>query len=385
MATWVAEERIPGAVLLVSRDGDVVLERAYGYARLFGYGRGQYRTAEGIDRLESPRPMTTTTVFDLASVTKVAATTMASMLLVDRDALDLDAPVSRYLPDFSGGGRDAITVRQLLTHSSGLSQWMPIYYHASNPDEAYAYIRDLPLSWTPGAERHYSDIGFMVLGRVVEAAAGQELGAFLQEALYRRLGLDRTGFLPRTGSEGDVGSYAATSHGNPYERRMVHDSAFGYRIEGDPTAWSQWREYTLEGEVNDGNAHHAFRGMAGHAGLFAPARELVRLLHVLENGGTLEGVQYMTPRTLARFLTPHLEGQALGWQLPEYAPEGAFGHTGFTGTFVLVVPNEGLVLALLTNRQNAGVDGETRYPDVGPLQRAVTRAITGAGPDGEGS
>lgn len=373
VAEWVAAERIPGAVLLVTRNDRTLLEKAYGHARLYEFGSGQYDDAGGIRRMDDPAPMTVGTVFDLASVTKVAATTSAMMLLVDQGRVDLDAPVSRYLADFTGGAKESVTLRQLLSHTGGLLPWVPTYYHASTPDEAYAYIRGLPLGWPPGEERHYSDLGFMLLGRIVEEATGRRLDRFVTEELFDPLGLAATGFQP-VGEE-----VAATSHGNPFERRMVHDPDFGYRIEGDPDAWSGWRERTLVGEVNDGNAFHAFGGVAGHAGLFSTARELAMVTRLVAEGGEIDGVRYLEGETVRSFLRPEVEGQALGWQLPAYAPEGAFGHTGFTGTFVLARPSDGLVVVLLTNRQNVGVDGDTGYPDVGPLQRAVTRAIVGAG------
>jgi len=133
----------------------------------------------------------------------------------------------------------------------------------------------------------------------------------------------------------------------------------------------------LNGEVNDGNAFHAFRGVAGHAGLFSTADELNVLLQVMLRGGEHDGQRLFAPETITTFLEPTGDRQALGWQLPGYGPAGSFGHTGFTGTFVLGVPEERLALVLLTNRQNFGVDENTQYPDVGPLQRAVTAAVTG--------
>jgi serine-type D-Ala-D-Ala carboxypeptidase len=400
---WIDSERIPGAVVHVSMHGRTVLERAYGAAALYDHGGGQYPSQSGsrpgadtaIVRLASPRPMTTETVFDLASVTKVMATTMAVMLLVGRGELDVEAPVSTYLEDFVGGGKEAITVRHLLTHRSGLAQWWPTYYGASSADEAYALVRDMPLSWPVGAERHYSDLGFMVLGRMVEEVSRRSLADFMRVELYGPLGLDHTGFRPAfdaltesTATEpgrspspdpaGDSSRYAATSHGNPFERRMVHDPDFGYLIDLDPEAWNGWRRRTLVGEVNDGNAFHAFGGVAGHAGLFSTAAELDVLLRLLLDGGMRVGRSVIGPDVVRLFLAPTGDGQALGWQLPSYAPAGSFGHTGFTGTFVLGVPEQGMAIVLLTNRQNVGVDGGTTYPDVGPLQRALTAALTGA-------
>ena len=385
VAAWVNEERIPGAVLRVEQRGELVFERAYGAAELYSYGDGQYEEPGGLARLDDPRPMTPATVFDLASVTNVMAPTLAIMVLVDRGDVDLDAPVSNYLADFVGEGRDDITPRHLLTHTSGMPQWVPTYYHASNPDQAYAYVRTLPLEWPVGEGRHYSDLGFMLLGRIVEAVDGRPLDDFVASAVHGPLGLTDTGFRPTTrrgtatsaaGASGTA--FAATSHGNPFERRMVHDPSFGYTIVGDPTSWDAWRERTLLGEVNDGNAYHAFGGVAGHAGLFSTARELSVLLSLILNEGEHGGQRYLSPETVRGFLEPALDGQALGWQLPAYAPRGSVGHTGFTGTFVLGVPGQALSIVLLTNRQNAGVDAETQYPDIAPLQRAVTRSIAGA-------
>lgn len=361
VASWVDQARIPGAVLLVVQDGRVVIEKAYGWRQLG----------------EPSLPMSRGTVFDLASVTKVMATTFAVMLLVDGGRVALDAPVAEYLPDFRGGGKETITIRHLLTHRSGLPQWVPTYYHADNAADAYAYIRDLPLGWPVGEGRHYSDLGFMVLGRLVERVAGESLDRFLAAEFYGPLGLSSIGFRPRGTSGPDGGPYAATSHGNPYERRMVYDADFGYRIPGNPAAWDGWRLRTLVGEVNDGNAWHAFRGVAGHAGLFSTARELGVLLQLLLNRGEVGGRRSLSPETVATFLTATGDGQALGWQVPDYAPAGSFAHTGFTGTWVLGVPARGLAVVLLTNRQNAGVDERGTYPDLGPLQRGVAEALLG--------
>jgi CubicO group peptidase (beta-lactamase class C family) len=386
VAAWVDAGRIPGAVLLVTQNDRVVLERAYGWAQRYAFGGGQYgawktETPTGHVRpLDDPVPMTRRTVFDLASVTKVMATTFAVMLLVDDGALDVEAPVHTYLPDFRGGGKEAITLRHLLTHRAGLYQWQPVYYHASDPDAAYAYIRDLPLAWGVGEGRHYSDLGFMLLGRVVERVAGRSLDDFLRGRLYGPLGLETIGFrfgTPGGGGDGEAVPPAATSHGNPYENRMVHDSTFGYRIAGDADAWSGWRQHTLVGEVNDGNAFHALRGMAGHAGLFSDAADLRVLLQLLLDRGEYGGRRYLRAETVEAFLAPTGDGQALGWQVPDYAPAGSFAHTGFTGTWVLGVPARGLTVVLLTNRQNGGVDARGLYPDVAPLQRGVAEALLG--------
>jgi CubicO group peptidase (beta-lactamase class C family) len=362
---WVAAGRIPGAVLLVREGGRVVFQRAYGLSRTE----------------PAPVVMSTTTVFDLASVTKVMATTMSIMMLVDRGAVDLDAPASSYLSDFGTEGKQEITLRHLLTHRAGLAQWQPTYYHATNADEAYQYIRDLPLSWPVGEGRHYSDLGFMLLGRIVEHVGGQPLDEFAEEEVYGPLGLSHTKYRRVMGDRRAVpepGAFAVTSHGNPFERRMVDDPNFGYLIDVDPDSWNGWRTSWLDGEVNDGNAYHAFQGVAGHAGLFSTAAELGTLLQLLlDHGDGPSGEPLIGWDVVDRFLADTGDEQALGWQLPAWAPSGSFAHTGFTGTFVLGVPETGQAIVLLTNRQNFGVDQDTNYPDVGPLQRAVTAAIVG--------
>lgn len=354
---------IPGAVFLVAKDGQVVHERAFGDAHLNDYeGR----------RLASPRPMRTSTIFDLASVSKVMATTFAIMLLADRGQIDVDTRVSRYLPDFRGPHLDSITVRHLLNHSSGLVQWQPLYYHAANGAQTYGVIRGMPLAWGVGDARHYSDLGFMLLGYIVERVSGQPLDRFLEQNLYRPLGLRSTTFNPRARG---FTEFAATEPGNVYERHMVYDSTFGYRYRGDPTAWNGWRQFVLNGEVDDGNAFYAHGGVAGHAGLFSTAADLRVLLDVLNNRGSYRGRQYIRPAIVDQFLTRDRYQNYLGWQAPRDLPEGSFSHTGFTGTYVLGVPKHELSIVLLTNRQNMGTDAHGYFPDLAPLQRAVSTAI----------
>jgi len=354
---------IPGAVFLVARDGHVLHERAFGYAQLNDY--------EG-HRLASLPAMRTSTVFDLASVTKVMATTMATMLLVSRGSIDLDAPVRRYLTDFRGAHLDSITVRHLLSHSAGLVQWQPLYYHAATSAQTYAVIRDMPLEWGVGDARHYSDLGFMLLGYIVERVSGQSLDTFLDAELYRPLGLRWTTFNPKVRG---FTEFAATEQGNVYERHMVYDSTFGYRYLGDPTAWNGWRQRVLIGEVDDGNSYYANGGVAGHAGLFSTAADLRVLLDLLNNRGNYGGRQYIRPEVVDAFLTRDKYENYLGWQAPSSLPPGSFSHTGFTGTYVAGVPRFKLSIVLLTNRQNMGTNPKGYFPDVGPLQQAVSRAI----------
>jgi CubicO group peptidase (beta-lactamase class C family) len=357
------EHTIPGAVLAVAQNGRLLHERAFGWAQLNDFQ---------VHRLADPRPMHTSTLFDLASVTKVMATTMALMRLASEGRIDVDAPVYTYLPDFRGLHLDSITVRHLLTHSAGLVQWQPLYYHASDERETYDVIRQMPLQWGVGEGRHYSDLGFMLLGYIVEHVTHETLDRFVYDSLYAPLGLRSTAYLPKQHGFTD---FAATEQGNGYERHMVYDSTFGYRYRGDPTAWNGWREYVLDGETDDGNAWYANNGVAGHAGLFSTAADLRVLLDLLLAHGRWRGHQYIRPDVVDRFLTRDQYQNFLGWMSPNGLPPGSFSHTGFTGTYVLGVPKYGLAIVLLTNRQNMGTDARGYFPDVGPLQAAVSRAI----------
>ena len=352
-----------GAVLVVSKDGQVVRETAYGFAQLNDYA---------LRRLERPVPMRSSTIFDVASVTKVMAATNALMLLVDQGTVDVDAPVSRYLSDFRGVHLDSIRVRHLLQHSAGLVQWQPLYYAAKTRAQTYQVIRDMPLQWGVGEGRHYSDLSFMLVGYIVERVSGQPLDVFLHEQLYGPLGLRTIGFNPK---QRGLTEFAATEQGNVYERHMVYDSTFGYRYRGDPIAWNGWRQYVLAGEVDDGNSWYANGGVAGHAGLFATAGELRVLLDLLVNGGSYEGREYLRRETVSLFLTRDRFDNYLGWVRPASLPAGSFAHTGFTGTYVLGVPSQHLSIVLLTNRQNLGTNAQGYFPNLAPLQEAVAQAI----------
>ena len=338
-------------------------EHAFGFAELNDFE---------LRRLANPRPMRISTEFDLASVTKVMATTFAVMLLVDRGQIDVDAPVYRYLPDFRGRHLDSITVRHLLQHSSGLVQWQPLYYHAATSAQTYTAIRNMPLAWGVGEARHYSDLGFMLLGYIVEHVSRTPLDVFVSQNLYQPLGLRNTTFNPK---KIGIADFAATEQGNVYEKHMVYGPNFGYGYKGDPMSWNAWRDHVLVGEVDDGNSFYANGGVAGHAGLFSTGAELRVLLDLLKNRGTYGGHSYIRPGVIDRFLTADKYGHYLGWQVAAGMPEGSFAHTGFTGTYVLGVPKYKLSLVLLTNRQNLGTNELGYFPNVDPLREAVARAV----------
>ncbi|MEW6723309.1 MAG: serine hydrolase domain-containing protein [Bacillota bacterium] len=311
----------PGAVALVCRRAGIAYYRAVGLAA----------------RQPQPRPARTDTIYDLASLTKVVATTPAILTLVERGALRLDDPVSVYLPEFEGDGREGVTVRHLLAHSSGLPAWIDLTRAAASPDQRLAAVLAQPLENPPGTKVVYSDLGFILLGLLVSRLSGDPLDRFCQENIFRPLGMTETGYLP----------------GPELKLRIA---ATEYRPERGIYQWA---------EVHDENTL-ALGGVAGQAGLFAPAADLARYARCLLNGGQLDGFRLLAPATLAamrRNQTPGLNWpRGLGWDLisPTFSSGGdllspeAYGHTGFTGTSLWIDPQLDLGIILLTNRVHLG-------------------------------
>lgn len=368
----IEQEQFSGAAIRVQRGDSLLHRKAYGYA---------YRLNMELQKVENPEAMTPHHLFDLASLTKVMATTFGVMLMVDRGKLQLDAPIYRWLPAFSEGPKQSITVRHLLTHTAGLYQWKPTYYYASSREQQYAYISNLPLRYEVGGARHYSDLGFMLLAEIIERISGQPLNQYLRRQLYDRLGLAHTVFNPL---EKGYEKVAATSHGNPFERHMVYDDSFGYRVEVDSASWDGWRDYTLQGEVNDGNAWYAAQGIAGHAGLFSTVDELQKLVTLLLDKGRYGDRQIISSSVVDTFLTKNRFGNGLGWAMDPHiiaaagAPPGTFGHTGFTGTNIVAVPRYDLSIIFLTNRQHVGVKPSGHYHDLDPLRQKIFDAVLAA-------
>lgn len=352
-----------GAVFLAGSSDEILHQRAFGYASVFD--------APG-NRMQNPERMTTNHVFDLASLTKVLATTYAVMLLHDRGEIHVDDPVSVYLPSFKTVEKETITIRHLLTHTSGLAQWYPTFYVAENTQERLDFISSQPLMSPVGEQRNYSDIGFMVLSDVIVQITGQPFDQFVNRNIYQPIGLKSTLFNPGP----DLPNLVSTSFGNQFERKMVLDDNFGYQIDVD-NEWDNWRDYVLKGEVNDGNAFYTHQGVAGHAGLFSTAGDIHKLISVLMNNGKLNDHQFIDSETIDLFLTKDEFNNGLGWGMDftsmeiNSLPEDSFGHTGFTGTSIIASPGKNLILILLTNRQHVGVNEEGFYPDLGDLRADI--------------
>ncbi|PRX98670.1 serine hydrolase domain-containing protein [Allonocardiopsis opalescens] len=328
--------------------------------------RWAFLLEDGVPRpVPDPPPMVPDAVFDLASVTKAAATTGAVMSLVDGGALDLDAPAADWLPALP----PAVRLRDLLEHRSGLPEWWPVYLLdgvcGRDPLEAVA---ELPPRHPVGQGRHYSDLGFMLLGGIVARASGLDLPAAARRLAFEPAGMAGAHFRPR-GTPADAAlPLVATAHGDAYERRSIRRGE-PHPVQADTDSFAGWREHTLVGEVHDGNAWHAFDGVAGHAGLFGTADDLVAFGRALL--ASLRGTGPWTPRTTQHFLTPaRSPDQALGFA--HWPEQHAFGHSGFTGIRFAVLPEHDRVVALLTNRVHApGLD----FPDLAPLWSAILSGV----------
>jgi serine-type D-Ala-D-Ala carboxypeptidase len=308
-----AATAFPGAALVVGRRGATVLES--------GFGRLAWDA-------EAPPVHPDLTLYDLASLTKVMATTAVVMVLFEDGRIDLDAPVNHYLPAWLGPGRDGVTIRHLLTHTSGLPAGAGI-----GAESAAGVLRralEVPLARSPGVRVEYSDIGFIVLWAAAEAAAGEPLFPLLDRRVLGPLGMRSATFLP--------GSACLCA---PTERNR------------DGTE--------IRGRVHDPNARR-LGGVAGHAGLFATAHDVAAFAAMLAQEGEHGGVRIFWPETV-RYFTRRQEGsgtRALGWDTAngsgrsgaagERISPRAYGHTGFTGTSLWVDPDRGTWTVLLSNR-----------------------------------
>lgn len=302
------------------------------------------------------------------------------MLLADHGLIRVDDPVGKYVPAFDSGDKKRISIRHLLTHTSGIYEWYPLYYRASNRQETYKLIGQLPLKFPVGEQRRYSDLGFTILGEIIEIVSGQPLDRFMRDNIFIPLGMDHTTYNPL--KTGRFSKIAATSHGNPYEHRMVYDSSLGFIFSDiNPTQWNGWRTYTLRGEVNDGNAWYANAGVSGAAGLFATVDDLQKLVDMLLAKGKAGKRQFISENTVDLFLTKDSFKNGLGWMMDnanafmKNAPAGSFGHTGFTGTSIAVVPSLNLSVILLINRQNTGLLATGEYFNTNPIRQQVFKAV----------
>lgn len=371
LQSQVDQSKIPGAVILIKQGQKTVYKNAFGYAQIKEYTELN---------MTNPEKTTVNHLYDIASLTKVVGTTTSIMLLVDAGLLKVDDPVSKYIKAFNAPYKKEITIRHLLTHTSGLYEWYPLYYFCKNKQESYKFIEELPLMFPVGKERRYSDLAFVLLGKIIENLSGLTLEQYMQQNIFNPLKMTHTMFKPL--EKGSGYKIAATSHGNPYERRMVTDSTLGFKISSiDPDQWTGWRNYTLKGEVNDGITWYANGGISGAAGLFSTIDDLQKLIDALKQNEKSGTRQFISKNTINLFLTKDKFNNGLGWMMDSQNPfmknagEGSFGHTGFTGTSIAVIPQYDISVILMINRQNNGLLENKEYYNLNPIREQVFAAI----------
>ncbi|MCH9650624.1 MAG: serine hydrolase [Deltaproteobacteria bacterium] len=360
---FLEQKAFPGAVVAVGHRGDLVHLRAYGHLTYAadatqvdpesgsGDGPALRATAPGL------QSVTEETIYDLASLTKVIVPTTLAMMLVDEGRLSLEMPVKDFLPLFQGEGKENVTVHQLLTHSSGVDWWAPLFQEVKGKAAYVERIQAMDLAYEPGSRSLYSDLGLILLGEILERVTGQSLEVLAQERIFQPLGMETTTYLPAS--------------------ELLERIA--------PTEVDPWRGRVLRGEVHDENAF-ALGGIAPHAGLFGTARDLARFAQMILNGGILEHRRLISRTTVESF-TRRQEiadsTRALGWDTKSaekssagtlFSPD-SFGHTGFTGTSLWIDPQRQLFVILLTNRVHPTRDNILIRQARPALADAVVRAL----------
>ncbi len=307
----------PGGIALIGTRTGIVSEIAVGR----------------LDRDVSSASVDAQTIWDIASLTKVVGMTTAMMQLVEHRHVDLDAPVQRYIPEWQGPNKDKVTVRHLLTHTSGLPAHRTLWLDSESADEARRLVLATPLDTLPGLRYVYSDLGAMIAGWVIERVSGSTLDVYLAAKVFGPLKMTDTRYHP------DAAAIDRTA----------------------PTEIDPWRGRHLRGEVHDENAFR-LGGVSAHAGLFSTGHDLSHFAQMLLNGGELGGAHIVKPQTIRDFTRVQdvtISHRALGWETPNGTNSAgtlmqrpAFGHTGFTGTSFWVDPANDLFIIILTNRVN---------------------------------
>ena len=346
---------LPGAVVVVGHAGEVVYQAAFG--------------ARALDTAGQPEVMTLDTIFDLASLTKVVATTTSVMMLVEEGRLRLGDRVVTHLPEFASHGKDRITVEHLLTHVSGLRPDLPLEEVFEGAATAIARAADEVPEAAPGERFIYSDINFFVLGEIVRRVTGQRLDRFARDRIFQPLGMMDTGFNPPASLGPRIAPTEACA----------------------PLAWpcGGAGAVMLRGRVHDPTARR-MGGVAGHAGLFSTAGDLARFCRMLLDGGSLEDVRILAPLTLARMTRtstpPHLaDRRGLGWDLDSRFSSnrgdlfglGSYGHTGFTGTSLWLDPASDTFVIFLSSRLHPSGAGDVTALR-GRVATLVASAVRGA-------
>ncbi len=319
--TAINDTAFPGAVVLVSKDGDIVYQKAYEH---YTYDK-------------SSPPMKISTIFDLASVSKVISTTTCAMICYDRDLFNLNDKVSKYIPEFGKNGKEDVTIKNLLVHDSGLRPDIISYHKYENvKDPEHEILNEIysdTLVYSTGTKMVYSDLNMITMAKIIEKITGKTLDKFAHDEIFEPLGMNHTMYNPPASLKDSI---APTENDNYFRNRQ------------------------LQGEVHD-ETSFLMGGVAGHAGLFSNAPDLAKFLKMLLSKGSFNGKQLIKPETVELFTKKQseLSSRALGWDTKSengYSSAGKFlsplsyGHTGYTGTSVWIDPTRNVFIILLTNR-----------------------------------
>jgi beta-N-acetylhexosaminidase len=352
----------PGAAVAIGRHGRLVMLRAYG----------------DLDRRRGFGAVTDSSLYDLASVTKVIATTTALMMMVDEGLLSLDDPVRQHIPEWRGTpAKESVTLRNLLLHNSGLAAYGPLWRELRGREHYRRRLAAMSLEYQPGTRTLYSDFGIILLGLIIEQVSGRPLDVLLEERVFAPLGMRDTGFNPLQW---------------PYGTMELDGDADGPRSIPDPLIAriapteidTVFRSRHIRGQVHDENAF-ALGGVAAHAGLFSSARDLAVFAQMMLNGGFYDGRRFIDPATIREFTRRQSDfsSRALGWDTPvsggsagSYFTSSSYGHTGFTGPSIWIDPERDLFIVLLLNRVNPTRDNQRHIPLRRDLADAVQTAIT---------
>jgi CubicO group peptidase (beta-lactamase class C family) len=337
----IKDKAFPGAVVLIWKDGNIIYEKAF----------GNYTYDPESQKVNSH------TIYDLASLTKVIATTTATMICYDRNLFSLDEKVVKYIPQFGVNGKDHITIKNLLLHNSGLPAWKKFYGKNLKPEDVIHEIFASKLEFKTGEKTVYSDLGIITLGKIIEKITGKSLDIFCNDEIFIPLKMNSTFFNPMD----SVKKLCAPTETDKY-----------------------WRMKTLQGEVHD-ETSAMLNGVAGHAGLFSTASDISKLMSVLMNKGKLNEQQFIKQSTVELFTkrVSNESTRALGWDTKsdsgssagKYFSKNSFGHTGYTGTSVWADPEGNLFVVFLTNRVYPTRDN-TKILNVRPqLHNAIIKCL----------
>jgi CubicO group peptidase (beta-lactamase class C family) len=341
LARGLADSAYPGAIAVIGTRTRVIAQHAVGH----------------LDWAPTPVP-NEHTLWDLASLTKVIGLTSGIMQLDAQGRIDMDAPVQRYLPNWTGPHKSEVTIRHLITHTSGLPAFEPYDQVTHDPDSLAKLMFNTPLDTTPGARMVYSDIGAYMLGRVLEKITGQTLDVYLHEHVFEPAGMHETMYRP--------------------------PASLIPRIA--PTEFDPKRGGLVRGKVHDERAYY-LGGVSAHAGLFSSAHDLTRFAQMYLNHGVIDGTRVLPAALIPVFTKRQVADRALGWQKPSgtnsaghLMSEDAFGHTGFTGTSIWIDPDHDVFIILLTNRVDPTRANNRENRVRGQLADAVMRVLLSTTP-----